>query len=185
MAACRSCAAAIRLTAGHFETAGIDLPRGGLFAGTDTAGAPGAAVISHPLAGQLWPGEDPLGKQLRATWDFRGEDLTVVGVVEEARHWASEPGQQAQLYVPWRRGPEHAGDMMAVVRSPLPGAVAGCAAAAALSRLMSGLLYGVEPMDATTLAATPTLLLAVAVFASWVPARRSTRIDPVHTLRAE
>jgi putative ABC transport system permease protein len=65
------------------------------------------------------------------------------------------------------------------------GIVLGLAAALAVSRSLSGLLYGVTATDPATYAALAGLLAAVAVAASWVPAQRAARIDPVTALRAE
>jgi predicted permease len=65
------------------------------------------------------------------------------------------------------------------------GAVAGIAAALMLTRLMRSLLYGVPPTDLVTYAAVAAGLLAIALVASYVPARRAARIDPAAALRAE
>ena len=67
----------------------------------------------------------------------------------------------------------------------LAGAAAGLAGALLLTRLMSSLLYGVTPSDPATYAATTAALLLVALAASYVPARRAARIDPIRALRAE
>jgi len=47
------------------------------------------------------------------------------------------------------------------------------------------LLFGVDAHDAATFAAVPLLLIAVALLAAWLPARRAARMDPVEALRAE
>ena len=65
------------------------------------------------------------------------------------------------------------------------GLAAGVAAALALSRLLSSLLFQVRPHDAATYAAVSALLLVLTAGASWVPARRATRIDPTRALRTE
>ncbi len=65
------------------------------------------------------------------------------------------------------------------------GAAIGLAAAAGLSRAMSSLLYAVSPVDPLTYAAVAAGLLGAAAVASYVPARRVTRVDPVEALRAE
>ncbi len=65
------------------------------------------------------------------------------------------------------------------------GVVIGLAAAAGLTRLMSSLLFGIAPMDPVTYAAVPAVLLAAALLASYVPARRAAAVDPVETLKAE
>jgi putative ABC transport system permease protein len=59
----------------------------------------------------------------------------------------------------------------------------GLAAALAATRLLSSLLYGVRPTDAITFAAVSLILLAVALIASYLPALRATRVDPLTALR--
>ncbi len=65
------------------------------------------------------------------------------------------------------------------------GVVAGLAAAAALTRLLGTLLYETEPLDPVTFIVTAALLMVVAMLASYIPARRGTRIAPIQALRAE
>jgi len=67
----------------------------------------------------------------------------------------------------------------------LPGIVAGIAVSLAVTRLLSSLLYGVRPTDPLTFAAVCCLLLLVGLAASWLPARRASRVDPVGSLRWE
>jgi ABC-type antimicrobial peptide transport system permease subunit len=61
----------------------------------------------------------------------------------------------------------------------------GLLAAGGLVRLIARLLYGVAPLDSLTFGAVAVLLFAVALFASYLPARRATRIDPMMALRHE
>ena len=61
----------------------------------------------------------------------------------------------------------------------------GLALAFAMSRVLSRLLYEVSSTDALTYAGVSALLIAVAVAASFVPAFRATRVDPVTALRHE
>jgi predicted permease len=65
------------------------------------------------------------------------------------------------------------------------GAVAGLAGAAALTRLMSSLLFGIGSLDAAAYVAALAVMLAAATIASYVPARRAATIDPVETLKAD
>jgi putative ABC transport system permease protein len=65
------------------------------------------------------------------------------------------------------------------------GVVAGVIAAALLTRLLASLLFETEPLDPLTFAVTALVLLSVATVASYVPARRGTRIAPTQALRAE
>lgn len=67
----------------------------------------------------------------------------------------------------------------------LAGAGAGLAGAFVLTRLMRSLLYGVRPSDPLTYLAVAALLLAIALAASYVPARRAARIDPIQALRQD
>jgi ABC-type antimicrobial peptide transport system permease subunit len=65
----------------------------------------------------------------------------------------------------------------------LAGIAAGLIAAWLLTRLLSGMLYGTGGHDPLTFAAAPMVFLVVALLASWLPARRATRVSPIETLR--
>jgi predicted permease len=65
------------------------------------------------------------------------------------------------------------------------GGVAGIGGSIVVTRLMSGLLFGVSPYDAGVLIAAITVLLAMASVANWLPARRAARLDPMRALRLE
>jgi putative ABC transport system permease protein len=65
------------------------------------------------------------------------------------------------------------------------GAAAGCAAAAAMTRVLEGLLFQVSRFDGITFTTMALILMVVSLFASWLPARRATSVSPVTALRNE
>jgi predicted permease len=65
------------------------------------------------------------------------------------------------------------------------GIVAGCAAAAGVTRFLVGWIYGVTPLDGPTFAGCSLAMLAVAALAVYIPVRRATSVDPVVVLRGE
>jgi predicted permease len=71
------------------------------------------------------------------------------------------------------------------MRSVLVGLVIGLAGAISLSRVIAGMVYGISPRDPRALTVVSVVLCVVALVASYVPARRATRIDPLTALRSE
>jgi putative ABC transport system permease protein len=65
------------------------------------------------------------------------------------------------------------------------GVIVGLAGAVGVTRVLQTFLFGVTPTDPVAFASVTLLLLAVGLLASWLPARRATRIDPSVALRAE
>jgi putative ABC transport system permease protein len=70
-------------------------------------------------------------------------------------------------------------------RMAAAGVVIGIGASLAITRLISSLLFGISPTDPLTFAGVAVLLSAVALFASYIPARRAMRVDPIVALRYE
>jgi putative ABC transport system permease protein len=85
----------------------------------------------------------------------------------------AEPGQIAALIV---------GDG---ARPVLAGVAIGIGGALALSSLLKSLLFGVGPRDPLTFVIAPFVLMAVALIAAYVPARRAARLDPMQALRTQ
>ena len=67
----------------------------------------------------------------------------------------------------------------------LAGAIVGVCGAFALTRLLSSMLFGVSPRDPLTFIAVAIFLILVTLFASYFPARRATRVNPMALLRHE
>jgi putative ABC transport system permease protein len=273
----------------YFSTMRIPIRRGRGFGPEDRAGAPAVAVVSATFASELWPNQDPIGKQ----FPFRGpresaRPVTVIGVVDELRSASLEqPNPRPTLYLSsvqedgqpemWvvmrsSRGaplaligalkdavkltdPEQPiGDLVSLeqligrqtaarrfsttllgifallavglalvgiygvtsyavaqrqrelgIRLALGagpkdvmrllvgeslmrvviGVVLGLVIALVASRALVSMLYGVQRWDPLTFAGTALLLGAVSILATWLPARKATRVDPMVTLKTE
>ncbi len=67
----------------------------------------------------------------------------------------------------------------------VPGMAVGVLLAVAFARVMKTFVYGVAPADPISIGAAAGLLLAIAVFSAWAPARRAAATDPATALRSE
>ena len=273
------------VSAGYFATAGMPVLHGRGFGATDGANAPLVAVINSVLAERLFPGEDPLGKRVRAGFATGNEWATIVGVVSSVRQDSLNGPASPAIYVPFEQrvvganslvvrttgDPSHltnaisrriwaidpdvpitdirtmdalysgslqrqrmvlvlfglfsgvglllssvgvfgvvaygvrqrtrelgvrmalgadAGSIRRLVigqgiRYAVAGISSGLVAALMLGRFMRGMVYGVTPLDPFSFAAISALLLGVAALASWIPARRAARIDPLAAMRSD
>jgi putative ABC transport system permease protein len=270
------------VSAGYFETIGIELLRGRSFTPADTAESPWVVVINDAMAREHWGPENPIGHRLF----FAGRTpRTVIGVVGDVLHESLEGETKPEMYVPVEQAPNTESGPTVVVRTALDAAAAaaelraavsatdpttpvdrietmdqmvsgsvaqprfrtvmlaafsmlalamaaigiygvmnylviqrtrefgirlsvgatqgdvlrlvlgraaaliatgtclGLAGAVVLARLIGGLLFATAPLDPLTFVAVPLLLAAVALAASYIPARRATRVDPAVALR--
>jgi predicted permease len=94
----------------YFDTLGLPVVRGRTFTAADRRGAPLVAIVNERLAGVVWPGQDPIGRELE-NGDFRPgpEDtvrtITVVGVARDAKYrWLGEEPAPF-IYVPYAQEP--------------------------------------------------------------------------------
>ena len=263
---------------------GLRLQAGRDLTPADSAGAPLVMVVSRSLAARLWPGRDPIGQRARRG-NASGAEITVVGVVADAKFLMLGGGSAARAYVPVRqryrdsetlivhtRGdPGQAlarlrdviasvdptlptfgamtmeaavfsgfstsrtaawvagffgllalliaavglyavvagnvsqrtremGVRMAIGASPrgivahlmrggarlgLIGLVIGLVGAFGVSRSMAALLFGLSPNDPVTFTIVPLALGVVVLIATYLPARRAAKLDPVAALRSE
>lgn len=266
---------------GYFETLRVPLIAGRGFTESDRAGATPVTVVNQTLADRFWPGESPLGRQVRVA----GDVLDVVGVVADGKYEGYRDEDVAYMYFPFAQNYSGYSTLHARVRGdagaalggireemaaldpdialqeaePLSSTIGfflfpqrlagiligsfgvvglllaaigiygilayhvtqrtreigirmalgarrpdvvrlvvrggltlvaagvglGLAGAYAFTRVLRSLLFGVTPTDPLTFTAVPLLLVAVALLASYLPARRATRVDPIVALRYE
>jgi len=113
--------------------------------------------------------------------------LAVVGVYGVMSHLVSQGAHD--IGVRMALGAERSSILLMVLRQGLEltaaGIVLGLLGAVGLTRVMASLLFGVSTTDVATFAAVPVILIATAVLATYIPALRATRVDPVVALRDE
>ena len=267
----------------YLATVGLPLIRGRNFTHADGPQSPPVLLVNRTLAERLWPGEDPLGRQLELP-DAK-VTASVVGVVGDAKQYDIAEQQRPQIYTAYAQNPHIFGtlvvrarvepmslaetvkktvwsvdpeqpvwkvrtlerlversvagrrflltlmacfaglavlltalglygvvsytvaqrtheigvrvalgaqrrDVLRLVLSQgmglvLVGLVVGLAGAYGATRWLSSLLYGVTATDPLTYAGVALLLVAVALLACLIPARRATKVDPMVALRYE
>lgn len=107
-----------------FSALRVPVLAGRVFDRGDDLHTPRVALVNQTLARRYWPGQNPLGKQLRARGMERGASggtadwLTVVGVVGDVRTYGLESEPRAELYVDFRQVPSYSFGLTALVRGP-------------------------------------------------------------------
>ena len=188
---------------GCFDAMRLRLVGGRLFTRRDGTGAPRVLVVNESFAREVLGGAPAVGRRVRfagaGSVNSAGDDVPweIIGIVADVMYGAlSATGTEAEAYAPVRQiairmalGARR-GDVLAlVVRQGAAlvaaGAVVGLAAASASSRVLDSFVYGIATDDLLTFVAAPLALVAAALFACYVPARRATRIEPMEVLRFE
>ena len=90
-------------TASYFDTAQIPLMQGRLFGNEDRADTPMAFLINQTMARRFWPGQDPMGKQIKILED--GTSGTVVGVIGDTKQYRLNDEATPQLYGAYSQQP--------------------------------------------------------------------------------
>ena len=143
------------------------------------------STMSELIDQSLWP--QRMGASLLAVFGFLALTLSAVGMYGVMAYSVAQ--RTSEIGVRMALGARPADVFRLVLGQGLAlvacGVVIGLAAAFALSRLIANLLFGIHPNDLQTFALTSLLLIAVAILASFLPARRATTIDPLIALRAE
>ena len=111
--------------------------------------------------------------------------ISVIGIYSVLSFWVAQ--RRYELGIRLALGAQR-GDILRIVVGrgfmlAIGGIGIGLIAALLLTRLMSTMLYQVDSLDLPTFAFAPLLFLSIALFASYLPARGATKVDPVKALR--
>ncbi|MET0645739.1 MAG: ABC transporter permease [Pyrinomonadaceae bacterium] len=269
----------------YFRATGIPLKQGRAFEERDREGAPQVVIISEAMARRFWPGQNPVGQRMTASFHEKQGLREVVGVVGDVKSNGLDDDAAATMYLPFRQAPRpwitfvvrtasdpqgfvqpvskavygvdseqalrsvrtleqvfteslsgrrfnmtllmtfaglalllaavgvygvmnysvmlrrrelgirialgaRALDVLRLVLGQglvltLIGVGVGMAGAYALTRLMASLLYGVTATDFMTFGSVSGVIILVGLLASFLPARRATKVDPMIALRSE
>jgi hypothetical protein len=175
------------VTPAYFETMGIPLLAGRAFGDDDREGGAFVAVISQSLARQSFPDRDPVGLHLMVKDTPDGfRPLEIVGVAGDVKHASLEADAVPHLYVPYHQTHRQllvwlTQNQYLVVRAagdPL-------ALADSVRRELAAVDATVGATDPLTYASVILVLVTVALVASFLPAWRAARLDPLTALRRE
>jgi putative ABC transport system permease protein len=142
-------------------------------------------TLPEHVSEALWPAR--LGAGLLAVFGLLALMLAAVGLSGLIAYLISQRTHEFGIRLALGA---QAGDVFKLViwqgmKLTLSGVVIGLLGSFALTRLMQNLLHGLSPTDPLTFLAITSLLVAVALLASYIPARRATKVDPLMALRYE
>jgi putative ABC transport system permease protein len=151
---------------------------------------PGATVSEAATMEQVLGetiGRERFSASLLAAFSGFALLLTAIGVYGVLGYTVSERTREIGVRVALGAQPSAISRMFAgkALRFTLAGATAGVAAALAFSRFLETLLFETSPRDPLSFAIAPSLLIGVALLASWIPALRAARLNPVEALRTD
>ena len=123
------------------------------------------------------------GRAFRAADAPGSEPVAVVSEALVNRYWTQEIGVRMALGA-------RAADVLGMVVGQSAflialGMLVGLAGGYGLARVMASQLFGISPTDPLTYATVTGTLVVTALLASWLPARRASRVDPIEALRSE
>jgi putative ABC transport system permease protein len=128
----------------YFKTLGVPILRGRDFNASDTAAGLPVVVVNTSMAEELWPGEDPIGRQLQLRL-FNEPPRQVVGVVSDLRQRLRPDGPQRQTYVPFAQLQPMQSGVVAHGLERLTFVVRVSGAAAPLGEAFRGVVGAVDP----------------------------------------
>jgi putative ABC transport system permease protein len=91
-------------SADYFAALGIPLVRGRYFDRTDGDKTPGVVIVNNTMARRFWPGDDPVGKRMKAGFDG-SQWCTIVGIVGDVKHTGLDAETNAEMYYHYRQIP--------------------------------------------------------------------------------
>ena len=93
-----------QITPDYFRTMGIPLRKGRIFTAGDNAEAPKVMIINEALAQNLFPGQEPIGRQVWVPSPGKGLP-TIIGVVGDVRHGGLDQDVRPEVYIPYMQNP--------------------------------------------------------------------------------
>jgi putative ABC transport system permease protein len=141
----------------------------------------------HTLLSQYWYTEPRFVMTVMSVFAALGLALVLIGVYSVLSYSVARRTHEIGIRI--ALGAQKADVLRMVIRQGLTlaavGVAAGIGGALALTRFLSSMLYAVKPTDPVTFVAVALFLVAVALLACWIPARRATKVDPTESLRYE